>query len=151
MDCSSPGSSVHGIFQARILEWVAIPFPRGSSRFLHWQADSLPLSHQGSPTKHSLSQISLFLSPSISFPYARMHTHTHTHTHTHIFNQPWQAGPKVICEKILLEQTSPCTNSSLKGENLNMKSQYFFIYVNPLQSSAIGLVHIRKSIINCLS
>ena len=29
--CSPPGSSVHGIFQARILEWVAIPFSRGSS------------------------------------------------------------------------------------------------------------------------
>ena len=32
MDCSSPGSSVHGIIQASILEWVAIPFSRGSSR-----------------------------------------------------------------------------------------------------------------------
>ena len=32
MDCSPPGSSVHGIFQARILEWAAIPFSRGSSR-----------------------------------------------------------------------------------------------------------------------
>ena len=31
MDCSLPGSSVHGIFQARILEWVAIFFSRGSS------------------------------------------------------------------------------------------------------------------------
>ena len=31
MDCSPRGSSVHGIFQARILEWVAIPFSRGSS------------------------------------------------------------------------------------------------------------------------
>ena len=30
-DCSPPGSSVHGISQARILEWVAISFPRGSS------------------------------------------------------------------------------------------------------------------------
>ena len=29
MDCSPPGSSVHGILQARILEWVAIPFSRG--------------------------------------------------------------------------------------------------------------------------
>ena len=27
MDCSLPGSSVHGISQARILEWIAIPFP----------------------------------------------------------------------------------------------------------------------------
>ena len=32
MDCSPPHSSVHGILQARILEWVAIPFSRGSSR-----------------------------------------------------------------------------------------------------------------------
>ena len=32
MDCSPPGSSVHGIFQARILEWVAISFPKGSSQ-----------------------------------------------------------------------------------------------------------------------
>ena len=35
MDCSPPGSSVHGILQARILEWVAIPFSRGSS----WHRD----------------------------------------------------------------------------------------------------------------
>ena len=32
MDCSPPGSSVHGVFQARILEWVAISFSRGSSQ-----------------------------------------------------------------------------------------------------------------------
>ena len=32
MDCSPPGSSVHGIFQARILEWVTISFHRGSSQ-----------------------------------------------------------------------------------------------------------------------
>ena len=31
MGCSLPGSSVHGIFQARVLEWVAISFSRGSS------------------------------------------------------------------------------------------------------------------------
>ena len=30
LDHSSPGSSVHGILQARILEWVSIPFSRGS-------------------------------------------------------------------------------------------------------------------------
>ena len=32
MDCSLPGFSVHGIFQARILQWVAISFSRGSSQ-----------------------------------------------------------------------------------------------------------------------
>ena len=51
--CSPPASSVHGILQARILKWVAIPFSRGSSQpryqtcvsyiYLNWQADSLPL------------------------------------------------------------------------------------------------------------
>ena len=32
MDCSPPGSSVHGILQATMLEWVAIPFSRGASQ-----------------------------------------------------------------------------------------------------------------------
>ena len=36
MDCSPPGSSVHGILQARILEWVAISFSRGSSQPRDW-------------------------------------------------------------------------------------------------------------------
>ena len=36
MDCSPPGSSVHEIFLARILEWVAISPSRGSSRPRHW-------------------------------------------------------------------------------------------------------------------
>ena len=35
-DCSPPGSSVHGILQARILEWVASPFPSGSSWPTAW-------------------------------------------------------------------------------------------------------------------
>jgi len=33
MDCSPPGSSVHEISQARILEWVAVSFSRGSSQY----------------------------------------------------------------------------------------------------------------------
>ena len=40
MDCSLPGFSVHGTLQARILEWVAIPFPRASS----WPRDWTPVS-----------------------------------------------------------------------------------------------------------
>ena len=40
MDCSPPGSSVHGILQARILEWVAIPSSRGSS----WPRDQTHIS-----------------------------------------------------------------------------------------------------------
>ena len=56
MDCSAPGSSVHGILQARILEWVAMPFSRGSSdpriepvslETPALQADSLPTELSG--------------------------------------------------------------------------------------------------------
>ena len=50
MDCSPSSSSVHGVFQAGILEWVAVSYSRGSSptqglklHLLHWQADSLSL------------------------------------------------------------------------------------------------------------
>ena len=57
MDCSPPGSSVNGISQARILEWVAISFSRGifltqglNVHLLQWWEDSSSLSHQGSPT-----------------------------------------------------------------------------------------------------
>ena len=46
-DCSRPGSSVLGISQARILEWVAFPDPGIEPVFPAWQANFLPLSHQG--------------------------------------------------------------------------------------------------------
>ena len=58
MDCSLPGSSVHGILQAQILEWVAMPSSRGSSQpgmepvspaTPALQTDSLPAELQGKP------------------------------------------------------------------------------------------------------
>ena len=36
VDCSPPGSSIHGILQARVLEWVAMSFSRGSSQPRDW-------------------------------------------------------------------------------------------------------------------
>ena len=64
MDCSLPGSSVHGIFQARTLEWVAISFSRGlpnpgiepGSPAL--QADPLPSEPPGKPLSHKQTEIS---------------------------------------------------------------------------------------------
>ena len=58
VNCSPPGSSVHGILQARILEQVAMPSSRGifptqglNPHLLHWRQILYPLSHLGSPTK----------------------------------------------------------------------------------------------------
>ena len=64
MDCSPPDSSVLGIFQTRILEWVAISFLRGSFRprdqtcLLHWQVDSLP---PGKPWSNHMNPLNLGL------------------------------------------------------------------------------------------
>ena len=57
---SPPGSSIHGMLHAQILEWVALPSSRGYSQLwdqtyvsylLHWQADSLPLAPPGKARK----------------------------------------------------------------------------------------------------
>ena len=62
MDCSPPGSSVHGILQTRILEWVTMPSSKGSSWprdrnhifyvSLRWQVGSWPLEPPGKPTEY---------------------------------------------------------------------------------------------------
>ena len=63
MDCSPPGSSVYGIFQARVLEWIAISFSRGSS----WPRDRIQVSciagrgftiwgTREAPGKHSIQE-----------------------------------------------------------------------------------------------
>ena len=67
MDCSPPGSSVHGLFQERILKWVANSILRGSSLsrdqilvsfcLPHWQADCLSLCHLGFPISNSSLQL----------------------------------------------------------------------------------------------
>ena len=59
MDCRPPGSSIHGILQAKVLKWVAISYSRGSSQsrdqthvcycLLHWQGGPLPLAPSGKP------------------------------------------------------------------------------------------------------
>ena len=81
MDCSPPGYSVQGILQARILEWVAISFSRGSSQprdgtqvslhLLHWQTGSLPLAPPGKPI------LLLTKIKSNTLKYANMYENSH--------------------------------------------------------------------------
>ena len=71
VDCSPPGSSVHGISQARILQWVVISFSRGPSwpswsnlcllSLVHWQAGSVALAPPG---KSLLFQLVVMYLPS---------------------------------------------------------------------------------------
>ena len=59
--CDPMDYTVHGIFQARILEWVAFPFSRGSSnpRSPTLQVDSLPTEPQGKPKNTGVGSLSL--------------------------------------------------------------------------------------------
>ena len=64
-DCSPPGFSVLGILQARILEWVAIPFsgessqPRDRTQISHIAGDSLPSEPPGNPKNAGMGSLSL--------------------------------------------------------------------------------------------
>ena len=63
IDCSVPGFSVHGIFQAIVLEWIAISFSRDLPNsglepgLPHWRQTLYHLSHQGSPQINSPSPL----------------------------------------------------------------------------------------------
>ena len=109
MECSPPGSSVHGILQARTLEWVAMLFSRRSSRprdrrvsciigrsFTFWATREVPIiSHYYLLSKlHCTAAMNGFplLLPCVLVPHPTMSpsrelslvldTRTHTHTHT---------------------------------------------------------------------
>ena len=93
MDYSPLGSSMHGISQARMLEWVAICSSRGSSqpriepaspKSPALQADSLPLHHLGSPRKHPSI-------PILGIYSKELKTDIQVNTCTHIFiTQRWK-------------------------------------------------------------
>ena len=82
MDGSPPGSSAHGILQARILEWVAVASSKICSQardqtcvscLLHWQADPLPLVLPGKP-------IEFYITVKMSKSYVHPHPQTASQT-----------------------------------------------------------------------
>ena len=92
MNCSPPGSSVHGILQARILEWVAMSFSRGSS----WTRDQT-----------HVSWIALFItSTSWEAPDRDVVKIPSPWTHRSTQNQAWDEGvkPNIIPQASLSEQ-----------------------------------------------
>ena len=58
MDCRLPGSSVHGILQARILEWIAIPFSRANTRDM----SSIPGLERSCVSQSNLARVPQLLS-----------------------------------------------------------------------------------------
>ena len=77
MDYSPSGSSLHGIFQGRIQEWVLMPSCMGFSQatdwthvshFLHWQAGSLPLAPPGEKAMATYSSVLAWRIPGMGEP-----------------------------------------------------------------------------------
>ena len=138
MDCSLPGSSIHGIFQARVLEWVAISFSRGSSQprdrtpgLLHCKQTLYRLSHQG-------SQVWVLL---LLFPFDRLRNllrphnsgvlgpglymaNISRHSHSHC-SSPGRLKLKRFYSKSEVGRMMMCSvfHSSLMGKS---KSTFFF-------------------------
>ena len=71
LDCTLQGSSVYGIFQVRILKWVAIFFSRGSSWFCYWTH----VSYICCIANNNLSETRIKLIASISLPWLELSWH----------------------------------------------------------------------------
>ena len=101
MDWGPPGSSVHGIFQARTQEWVAIPFSRGSSwfgiepGFPTLQTDSLPSDPPGKPIQASWVQPMAALSLDLASEFCGKDSTFNKNT-LHCFLPVWLWGGNVL-------------------------------------------------------
>ena len=97
--------TVHGIVQARILEWVAFPFSRGSSQprdqtqVSHIVAESLPAEPQGKPKNTGMG--SLFLLQQI-FPIQELNQYL-LHCRQILYQLSYQGSPKVQVDRTCRE------------------------------------------------
>ena len=107
MDCSPPGSSVHGISQARILEWAAMSFSKrffltwGSHPYLLHLLHCLALSHLGSQK--------IWYFPTFSWFSLGVYV-----------NLNWYPVSQWGCHRISLDFTPCCAGSSLLSNGINM-------------------------------
>ena len=102
--CEPEGYTVHGILQARILEWVAFSFSKGSPQHRRpaLQADSLPAEPQAKPKNTGVGSLSLLqrIFPSQEsnpgFPHCRQILYQLSRQESPIFCSAWTATQKFI-------------------------------------------------------
>ena len=116
MDCSKPGSSVHGILQARILEWVAISYSRGSSQPRGWTCVSPALAGRFFSTE----------------PSGKPHVYVYIYINSFIpYNSPMIAVP--FCTVLICNHLLKVTDRRLK---ISMQIQAYF----PLHPVLLAIV-----------
>ena len=141
MDCSPPGSSLHGISQARIQEWVAIFFSRGSSPprdgtwvsstagrfFTNWATSKPGL---GSPRNHryqfssvqSLSHVWLFATPWIAAHQASLSiTISQRSLKLTSIESVMPSSHLILCHPLLLPQITPSIRIFSNESTLHMR------------------------------
>ena len=103
MDCSPPGSSIHGIFQTRVLEWIAISFSRDlpnlgiESRSPAPWADSLLSGPPGKPMNTGVGSLSLLQG---IFPAQESNTGL-VHCRQILYQLSYQGSPGIAIDSII--------------------------------------------------
>ena len=150
MDCSLPGSSIHGIFQVRVLEWIAISFSRGSfwprdwtqvsciadRCFIIWAISHLDMTNLDSILKSrditwrtKVHPVKAMVSPLVMYGCERWTIKKAEHWRTDAFELwCWRRLLKVPwaekrSNQSILKEISP--GYSLEGLMLKLKLQYF--------------------------
>ena len=118
MGCSPSGSSVHGILQARTLEWGAISFSRGSSRLRVWiqdsciAADSLPSEAPGKPRENPEGtdwfEDSLLHCSFSEWPWVKC-----SFTRTVCISALLATPPSILTQQIFCSGVTPCPQGSI--------------------------------------
>ena len=116
IDCSLPGSSVHAISQARILEWDSISSSKESSQSRDWILISFigrQILYHCATWDAYQSTIYCWSCTPLTFVYLFIHTHTHTHTHTHMcIWSHWSDLAACVCVHV-------CTHTLLRHSVLS--------------------------------
>ena len=134
LDCSLPGSFVHGILQARILEWIALPFSRWSSQ----PRDQTQLSCIAGrlftiwATKEALSNIYI----------------KDLYIYIYIYEVKWSESCSFVSDSLQLHGLYSPWNSL--GKNTGVGCHFLLQRIFPTQGSNPALLHCRK-ILHCLS
>ena len=136
MDCSLPDSSVHGILQARILEWVAIPFSRGSSQSKDWTQDCCIAGRFFSVCPPSWYQMaeSPIINHIVSVDYLAEHE-VKSLSCPQLFVTPWT----VACTKLLHPW-------DFLGKSTGVGCRFLLQGIFPTQGLNPGLPHCRQTL-----
>ena len=111
MHCSPPGSSVHGIFQARILDWTAMPFSRGSyqprdrTHISYVSCIGRWVLYQTNVTRRGLQQLGHMALKTFSHIYPQIVVNATLYPEPHILLQPASHLPLQLKPHILLNFT----------------------------------------------